>query len=886
MSEKSLRPVLLPLLLLALLCALPAGVQSQSGPRPNSRAKGEAAVDPTLWPEAQRSFWQDGPALLLTDEQRQEFLTLDSAGRDQFIQQFLSQDPVPETPANEMREGIARRQRLAALDYLSPLDVRSQLLFLNGAPAERKIIDCGNAFRPLEIWTWRGGLDEEGQQRERKVIVYRPQTTAPYELWTIPDGKRALYTDEMGYFLDQIEALGSQVRQRRIDLLVCKDTRLVDLATGIEGMVPAGKRKSEGRRKTYGIRPWSGSGAEGGEGFLDPPGDLAWWAREAMKTDLADRSQPAPALPVSSFLVDFPDLQGQRMITRVLLAVPPAALQTMAGDKGEEYHLLIEGEVEQPSGVFEEFRMRFKVPAVKDGAKEAKNAPPVALPYSLALRSDQKFLMRIRVKDEVSGAETLLIRGFQVPRLPAISPEWSSFQPAEGGEAVTIPLQTEDSLVLLPPTDEVVFGLWRAEALVTGEHIQKVRFLLDGKEQVTRGRPPFTAEIRLPAVPTEGTVRAEGYDADGKLVAADEVVLNRPREAFRVEIKEPAEGKAVSGRTKVVADVVVPEGRKVEKVDISLNDKPVTSLTKAPWEAEVDVPNEEIVYVTVAATLDNDDHLEQVRFLRAPENLEHLDVQLVELYTTVVDRGGQPVRGLTADDFEVLEEGKPQPLAKFEQVENLPLTLGIVLDTSGSMEASLSEAQRAAADFLKSVAKPKDRAFAMHFSGRPQLLIPPTDDIDAVAQSLQSFQALGMTALHDAIVSSLHYFRSTRGQRALVLLSDGDDTASAVSYDDALEYARRSGVAIYTIGLKVPGSAFGIRNKLNKLSETTGGRSFYIAKAEELSGVYGEIEQELRSRYLLAFQTEHPAGENVFRPIEVRVKKPGLKARAARGYYP
>ncbi|HYG63147.1 MAG TPA: VWA domain-containing protein, partial [Thermoanaerobaculia bacterium] len=595
----------------------------------------------------------------------------------------------------------------------------------------------------------------------------------------------------------------------------------------------------------------------------------------AAKTELPQAAAP---LEIGQVLIDFPDLQSQRMITRTLVTIPAASLKAAPGEKGDEVRVVVEGLVEQASGVFEDFRVRFKVPA-------PKAAEPVALSFERQLRPDRQFLMRLRVRDEVSGAEAMLTRGFKVPRLPEPSPEWDAINVAQG-EEMKVALQTADSLVLLPPAEEVVFGLWRADALVTGERIQKVTFLLDGKAQVSRGRPPFTAEIRLPAVPTEGIVRAEGYDAQNRLVAADEVVLNRPREAFRVAVTEPAEGAAVSGRTRVTAEVTVPEARKVEKVEFSLNDQPVATLTQPPWQVQVDIPGDEIVYVTVAATLDNDDRLEEVRFLRAPENLEHIDVQLVELFATVTDRSGQVVRGLVADDFEVLEQGKPQPLSKFELVENLPLTVGLVLDTSGSMEASLSEAQRAAADFLKSVVKPKDRAFAMQFAGKPNLLIAPTDDIEAVSQSLQNFQAVGMTALHDAVVASLHYFRSTRGQRALVLLSDGDDTASAVSFEDALEYARRSGVAVYTIGLKVGLGGVSVRNKLNRLAESTGGRSFYIDKAEELSSVYGQIEQELRSRYLLAFQTQHPEGEKTYRAVEVRVKKSGLKARTARGYYP
>jgi Ca-activated chloride channel homolog len=133
------------------------------------------------------------------------------------------------------------------------------------------------------------------------------------------------------------------------------------------------------------------------------------------------------------------------------------------------------------------------------------------------------------------------------------------------------------------------------------------------------------------------------------------------------------------------------------------------------------------------------------------------------------------------------------------------------------------------------------------------------------------------------VVTSLYYFRGVRGQRALVLLSDGDDTASHTPYRNALEYARRSGVAIYAIGLGVSPLSADIRTKLTRLSNETGGRAFFIEKAGQLVGVYAEIEKELRSRYYLAY-TPGGGGEG-FRAVEVRVRN-GLKARTIRGYYP
>jgi VWFA-related protein len=120
----------------------------------------------------------------------------------------------------------------------------------------------------------------------------------------------------------------------------------------------------------------------------------------------------------------------------------------------------------------------------------------------------------------------------------------------------------------------------------------------------------------------------------------------------------------------------------------------------------------------------------------------------------------------------------------------------------------------------------------------------------------------------------------------MILLSDGDDTGSSIPYRDALEYARRSGVSIYSVGLNVGKLSVGIRRKLTSLSEETGGRVFFIGQAEELVGVYDEIEEELRSQYLLAYTSDKPKTDDAYREVEVKVKKGGVKARTIRGYYP
>jgi len=885
-----------------------------------------AADDPVLWPEPQRAFFQDGPQLLLSDDQRTALTHMDVGARQRWIDEFLARDPSADTPASTLREGIQRRQRLTTSKYISPADVRAQLTFLDGAPAERAILDCGTTFKPIEVWTYKSGADASG--RAGSIVVYRPEPDEPFRAWTPNDGKRALYTPEMEYWLEQWEELHGVVG-RRFDLQLCKQTPLIDRVTGIAGLT--GKRGGGGEsaaaaQHAYGKRP----GGQEGEGLLDPPGDLARWAREAAATPVG--TLPA-ALAVRSLELQFPEWDGQRILARAIAEVvatgrvPEEGQAAGAGGAGatapagsaaapvaggaaapaaaaagkQLVGLTIEGAVENAGHIFENFRVRYRLPAPAAGQ-------PVTIALDRALRPRRAFVMRLKIRDEGNGAEAHVARGFIVPPQPITPPAVTpaNVAGAAGAGAAALPslpigeqnraaqqrlgpqsLLQNDTVTLVPPEDDVVFGLWRAEALVTGHQIAKVVFSVDDKPQFARHSPPYSVELRLKRLPTEQVVKADGYDVNGRLISSDQLVLNQPHGGLAVAIQQPARGARPVGRTEAVAEVTVPSERRVELVEFRINDQLVAKLTRPPWATTIDVPAQgDTVYLSVAAQLDDGSRAEDVRFLRSPSYVEEMAVNLVELYTTVLDGSGQLARGLAADDFEVLENGQPQKIAKFELVENLPLTLGILIDTSGSMASSLGEAQRAAGGFLERMVRPGDRCFTLTFSDRPVLRMPLTDDPRAAAQSLERLQADGSTSIHDALVQSLFYYRGTHGQRALVLLSDGDDNTSQLTFDEALEYAKRSGVAIFTIGLKIPAHSLGIRRKLDHLGEVTGGRVFYVSKAAELAGVYAEIERELRSRYLLAFQSAVQAGAGGYRQIEVKMRKPGLKARTARGYYP
>lgn len=847
-----LRPAARPRRALLSTAAVAAALVLGSPPS----AAGWVEADPAI--ERTRAFFEDGPAELLPAEERARLAALPLAERVGAVALWLSRDPLPETPENELAVGIAKRRRQVRAEELSFFDDRAKLLFLRGAPAERLKVECSETYRPLEVWTYGAGAEA------RSVVLYRPRVEGFFRAWYPTDSKRLLYSEEMEYFLEQFEELRRYIRGKRPDLQLCKQAERIDEITGVDGL--------------FGFRKERMTDAQVAALFA-PPGDLAEWARQAA----AEAAGGPEELPVERVAFSFPERRDQRIVTRIRVELPAGAPLGVVDEPGgsRETRIAAAGRVEQENAVFEEFRSRFVLPPPQGDV-------PVVLELVRALRPKQRFVLRLELRDEVTGRVAWVARAIEVPGEPAPEPEAAAPAAALGQElGLAKAGSNRDTLVLMPPAADVVFGLFRAEALVAGGGIRKVQFFVDGKPQLSRAAPPWSAELRLPNIPAETVVRAEGYDAAGKLLAADEILLNEPQGEARIKLLSPPRGKRLSGRVQARAAAVVPEGKRIESVVFKINDEVIATLEQPPWETAFQVPEGgEVTYLTVTATYDDGTQVEDFRILNSSEFLEEIEVELVELYATVTDRSGALVEGLTAADFTVLDNGKPQQVSKFELMRDLPLTLAVVIDTSGSMRESIGEAKHAAADFLRAVMTPKDRAFAVGFSDRPALLMPLTPDAHALEVAFRDLPAMGNTALHDALVYSLYQFRGVRGRKAMVLLSDGDDTSSLVPFADALAFAQRSGVSIYTIGLGVGAGSVGIRGKLSKLAEETGGRVFYVDKAAELDAVYDQIERELRSQYLLAFAPSPPPKPGERHAVTVEVEGSGLKARAARGYTP
>lgn len=260
---------------------------------------------------------------------------------------------------------------------------------------------------------------------------------------------------------------------------------------------------------------------------------------------------------------------------------------------------------------------------------------------------------------------------------------------------------------------------------------------------------------------------------------------------------------------------------------------------------------------------------------------------LRSLYVTVTDQRGKPVLGLTADDFLVRRDAEQLDIVGFKEAVPLPLTLGLALDTSGSMFERLAEVQRATAALLDSAIRPNDRSFAIAFNDRPLLLAPPTAAPQEVAGRLRQVVADGNTSMHDAVTMGVLVHSHGRGRRVLLLLSDGEDTSSRLLFFDALEYAKRAGVAIYPIGLGISRSDVGIRRKLDTLAQETGGRSLHVANVAALPEAYGEVVAELRSQYLLTYKHDPLRAEIRSKDkVKVEARRANLKVRAIRAGCP
>jgi VWFA-related protein len=264
------------------------------------------------------------------------------------------------------------------------------------------------------------------------------------------------------------------------------------------------------------------------------------------------------------------------------------------------------------------------------------------------------------------------------------------------------------------------------------------------------------------------------------------------------------------------------------------------------------------------------------------------DVKVVNLFATVRDRNNHFIRDLTKDDFELQEDGRPQTIRYFSRETDLPLTLGLLVDTSKSQRRVLEPERRASYAFLEQVLRPdKDLAFVMSFDIRVRKLTELTSDASTLRAAFDALKIpiLASTLLFDAVkIASEQTMRKQKGRKAFIMLSDGGDYHSRASIGTAIEYAQRADTAIYSILFADRILSDRGRRILRRLSLETGGGYYEVSAEQPIGKVYELIQEELRSQYSLGYTPDRAEGA-AYRKIGVTLKQKDLTVRTRDGYY-
>lgn len=463
---------------------------------------------------------------------------------------------------------------------------------------------------------------------------------------------------------------------------------------------------------------------------------------------------------------------------------------------------------------------------------------------------------------------------------------------------------------------ERLSGRVEIQTLVIDPLIVAVEFFLDGERVKRSRRPPFTNHIELAHPPREQTLEVRAYDPLGEYAGSDTMVLNRIEGPFAVRVTRIG-GVQTDGRdaVRVEAAVSVPRSATLERVEFYRSEHLVRTIDWLHAAAEAGAPRTVPIsamiedarpddFVRVTARLADGRDREDAELLVSGEHHGEIDVQLVQLQVLVTDRGGNPVSGLRPEDFEIRQNGRRLAAEDLHTARDVPLVLGLAIDSSASMEPVWRHLRYVAGTFIAASLMPGDRAFLVDFDDTVRLLQPLGANKRLLSRRLEQLVPAGGTALNDGLLFSLLQYRGEPGRRALVVVTDGIDLISRSRPEQSADFAERLGLPIYFIELdnqvqaEIQGGGLArrmsdatlhrekARRRLRRISQQTGGRLFHIELSggvvpwtERIEHVFDRIENDLRHQHVLTWYSDLPIGTAI--EPDVRVRRRGLKLRSA-----
>ena len=474
---------------------------------------------------------------------------------------------------------------------------------------------------------------------------------------------------------------------------------------------------------------------------------------------------------------------------------------------------------------------------------------------------------------------------------------------------------------IVPPTRgylQPFSGRVEIQTLIIHPQITALDFLLDGELKRRVRKKPFTGHVELARPPRKQTLEVRGYDALGELLGTGRMILNEPDLPFGVRIKAMRRlQQSGYDAVRIEVDVSLPRSEKLEQVAFLRGERLVETVSRfgadaAPGDPRT-IPVDALMeyasrddFVRVVATLANGRESEDAQLIEGADYQSEIDVELVQFQLLVTDNEGNPVSGLSPEDFEIRENGRRRPAVALHTAYDVPLVLGLAIDTSNSVRPIWHQLREVSSGFLESALSTGDRAFVVDFAGTVRLACELTEYKRLLLSRVRSLVPRLGTALNDGILFSLLQYRSEPGRRALVVVTDGVDEHSRSERNQSAALAERRGIPIYFIQLdrstrttRVRDSAGRThfrssttlaqrraRNRLKRISQRTGGRVFTVELltggppiTERFQKVFDQIQEDLRHQHVLTYYTDHAQDAAIER--EVRVTSRDLKLASA-----
>lgn len=426
------------------------------------------------------------------------------------------------------------------------------------------------------------------------------------------------------------------------------------------------------------------------------------------------------------------------------------------------------------------------------------------------------------------------------------------------------------------------------------EATARVEFLLDEARVTESSRRPYRARLPLGSLPRVHTLRAVAYDERNRRLGDEAVTINEHVERLSVEIVAPKSDE-VERRAEVEVVPHVPDGDVLDAVDVFWNETKLATLTAAPFRTSLTLPSRRAFgYIRAVARTKAGVTAEDAKLLNSASVVDSAHVEAVEVYAIVQDREGHNVEGLTAADFDVREDGQHVDVA-LRGSPGDPITVGLALDTSGSMQAAMMDVAEDARIFLRDSLAAGDQTLLVAFDAEPHLVQPLTADREHVSAAIFDASARGATAVWDAIAFSLAQLKAVTGKRALLVFTDGADNGSKVTPDAVRALAREAGAPVYIVLMYT--TAFGnssrsvdIRDRrfaeYGKLAKESGGAMFVMPKQRDLPQLFARVRDDTRGEYILSFVTKSTRRRGEPRALRIDVQRRGVVVRAPSAYVP